>query len=325
MKYYNILILSAGRRVELIQAFKKAAKKLNINSSIIAADMSGLAPALYFADKHKLIPAISDPSYIDNLILLCNEENIKLVVPTIDTELLILAENKRRIESETTAKVMISDLNLIKMCRDKIKTSDDLSSNGFLVPYLYSNQDIMQEKVTYPCFIKPKSGSSSINAFKVNNDKELELYTKFIPDYMLQEYVGGEEYTVDVMLDFDSNPITIVPRLRLATRSGEISKGLIVKNRFIIDTIKEMMIKFKFIGHITIQLKIDKEIKFIEINPRFGGGAPMSIAAGADSCENLYRLLMGENLTYNENYDDNVYFLRFDSSIMIRKDDVIND
>ena len=69
------------------------------------------------------------------------------------------------------------------------------------------------------------------------------------------------EYTIDVFLDFDSNPITIVPRLRLATRSGEISKGLIVKHRIIIDTIKNMMDKFKFIGHITVQLKIDKEIK----------------------------------------------------------------
>lgn len=281
--------------------------------------MSGLAPALYFADKHKLIPAISDINYIDNLISLCNEENVKLVVPTIDTELLILAENKQRIESETNAKVMISDLKLIQMCRDKIKTSDDLSNNGFLVPYLYSDQDIEQNKVAFPCFIKPKSGSSSINAFKVNNNKELELYRKFIPDYMLQEYVGGDEYTIDVFLDFDSNPITIVPRLRLATRSGEISKGLIVKHRIIIDTIKNMMDKFKFIGHITVQLKIDKEIKFIEINPRFGGGAPMSIAAGADSCENLYRLLMGEQLSYNEVYEDDVYFLRYDSSIIGKK------
>ncbi|WP_162146925.1 ATP-grasp domain-containing protein [Acholeplasma granularum] len=323
MNNYNILILSAGRRVELIQAFKKAAKKLNINSSIIAADMSGLAPALYFADKHKLIPAISDINYIDNLISLCNEENVKLVVPTIDTELLILAENKQRIESETNAKVMISDLKLIQMCRDKIKTSDDLSNNGFLVPYLYGDQDIKQNKVTFPCFIKPKSGSSSINAFKVNNDKELELYRKFIPDYMLQEYVGGDEYTIDVFLDFNSNPITIVPRLRLATRSGEISKGLIVKHRIIIDTIKNMMDKFKFIGHITVQLKIDKDIKFIEINPRFGGGAPMSIAAGADSCENLYRLLMGEQLSYNEVYEDDVYFLRYDSSIMVKKGEII--
>lgn len=140
---------------------------------------------------------------------------------------------------------------------------------------------------------------------------------------MLQEYVGGDEYTIDVFLDFDSNPITIVPRLRLATRSGEISKGLIVKHRIIIDTIKNMMDKFKFIGHITVQLKIDKEIKIIEINPRFGGGAPMSIAAGADSCENLYRLLMGEQLSYNEDYEDDVYFLRYDSSIMVKKGEII--
>src|SRR5690606_37824323 len=128
---------------------------------------------------------------------------------------------------------------------------------------------------------------------------------------------------IDIFLDFNSNPITIVPRLRLATRSGEISKGLIVKNRQIIDTIKYLLDKFKFIGHITIQLKIAKEIKIIEINPRFGGGAPMSIAAGADSCENLYRLLMGEQLSYNEDYEDDVYFLRYDSSIKVKKGEMI--
>ena len=128
----------------------------------------------------------------------------------------------------------------------------------------------------------------------------------------------GREFTVDVFLDFDGNLITVVPRLRMATRSGEISKGKIIKDREIIDDIKRLVKALKPIGHITVQLmKTNKGIEYIEINPRFGGGAPMSIQSGADSCENLYRLLMGDKLEYNENYRDNIMFFRFDNSICV--------
>ena len=79
-----------------------------------------------------------------------------------------------------------------------------------------------------------------------------------------------------------------------------------------------MLNKLKPIGQVTIQcIKNDEKINYIEINPRFGGGAPMSIMVGADSCENIYRLLLGEKLEYNEAYKDNIMFLRFDNSIML--------
>lgn len=130
----------------------------------------------------------------------------------------------------------------------------------------------------------------------------------------------GKEFTVDTFLDFNSNIITIVPRLRIATRSGEISKGRIVKDREIVAEVKRLLTVLKPIGHITVQcMKTKRGIEFIEINPRFGGGAPMSIKAGADSCENLYKLLMGERLHYNEDYRDNLLFLRFDSSICLNE------
>ena len=79
------------------------------------------------------------------------------------------------------------------------------------------------------------------------------------------------------------------------------------------------IIIFGFIGQITVQCFLcdNGEIKYIEINPRFGGGAPMSISAGADSCENLYRLLRGEKLEYSENYEDGVIIARFDGSVRV--------
>ncbi len=318
---YNILILSAGRRVELVQCFQKAAK-LN-NSKIIAGDCSNTAPALYFADDKVILPRISNGNYIEEIINACNIKNISLIIPTIDTELLILSENRSKIEKETNALVLISDLNVIKICRDKINTNNFLKDNNFGVPKLYTKEEIINNEIKYPCFIKPINGSSSIGAYKVNNEKEFKSYSSVLDNYMLQDLMVGEEYTVDVFLDFNSNIITIVPRIRLATRGGEILKGKIVKDREIINDVTKLMSVLKPIGHITVQLmKTCNGIEYIEINPRFGGGAPMSIMAGADSCNNLFEILKGNNLSYNENYEDNINFFRFDQAIMVKDEDL---
>lgn len=127
-------------------------------------------------------------------------------------------------------------------------------------------------------------------------------------------------------MDFAGEVITVVPRIRLSVRGGEIAKGKIVRNRYIIDDAIRMMELLKPIGHVTIQcikLENKSEIRYIEINPRFGGGAPMSIKSGADSCESLYRLLRGERLSYNEDYRDNLTFLRFDGSICLDENNMI--
>lgn len=318
MTDYNILILSAGRRVELVQSFQKAAKRLNIKSTVVAGDCSETAPAIYFADKKVILPRINEENYIDEIIKVCQRDNIRLVIPTIDTDLLVLSEERERIESESGAIVLISSTEVVSICRDKINTQKFLEKNGFKMPKMYSEEELDSGELKFPLFIKPKSGSSSINTFKANNLQELFTYRSLIKEPIVQDFITGKEFTVDVFLDFDGNIITIVPRLRMATRSGEISKGKIIKDREIIDDIKRLVEVLRPIGHITIQLmKTDKGIEYIEINPRFGGGTPMSIQSGADSCENLYRLLMGESLDYNENYRDNIMFLRFDSSICV--------
>lgn len=318
MTEYNILILSAGRRVELVQSFQKAAKRLNIKSNVVAGDCSETAPAIYFADRKAILPRIDEVNYIDEIINVCKREGIRLVIPTIDTDLLLLSEERERIESESGAVVLISSTEVISICRDKINTQKFLEENEFKIPKMYSEEELDSGEIEFPLFIKPKSGSSSINTFKVNNIEELATYRSLIKEPIVQDFMEGKEFTVDVFLDFDGNLITVVPRLRMATRSGEISKGKIIKDREIIEDIKRLVEVLKPIGHITVQLmKTNKGIEYIEINPRFGGGAPMSIQSGADSCENLYRLLMGESLEYNENYRDNIMFFRFDNSICV--------
>ena len=318
-KNINILIMSAGRRVELVNCFKASRDRLNISGKIFAADISTSAPAIYFADEYFIIPRISENNYIDSVIRVCKDNNISLVVPTIDTELEILALNKERIEKESGAIVLISNYESVKICCDKIKTAKFFVDNGFGIPEVITDSMVLTGEYDFPLFIKPLDGSSSINAFKVNNKKELDFFMWYIDKPILQKCVKGTEYTVDCFIDFEGNIITVVPRIRLQTRSGEVLKGRIEKNQLIIEDVKRLIKTLKLIGHITVQcfLTEDNSIRYIEINPRFGGGAPMSIMAGADSTENLYRLLLGEQLEYNDNYIDGATYSRFDSSIRI--------
>lgn len=321
MKEINVLILSAGRRVELIQCFKRASNELSIQSNIIAVDSSSLSPALYIADRFYIIPKIDDISYLSKLIEICKYEKISIIIPTIDPELPFLAINKDLIEMKTGSKVLISSREVIETFGSKLQAYNYFVKNNIPTTNNISLVDINNGTVSFPLFIKPNRGSSSLNAYKINNINELELYTKIIPDFILQEFIEGEEYTVDAFLDFQSNIISVVPRLRISTRSGEILKGKTIRDESIIDFVKKILIKIKPIGQITIQLfKTQTCMKIIEINPRFGGGAPMSIFAGANSPKFIYQLIMGDKINYTNDFRDNMTFLRYDQTLVLNNE-----
>ncbi|MBE6413534.1 MAG: ATP-grasp domain-containing protein [Verrucomicrobiaceae bacterium] len=310
----NILITSSGRRVELVQLTKECVKKYN--GQVIAADASNDAPTAKFCDIFKQIPKISSPDFIPSLLKICKEYKIDILIPTIDTELKTIAENVEKF-SAIGVLVNISSYSVIEICRNKINTQRFFEENNILAPSFIS-PNISSENIKYPVFIKPLDGSSSINAFKVNTAKQLDFFRSYVPNPIVQEMIIGEEYTVDVFCDFNSTPITIVPRRRLAVRSGEILKGKTTRDYAIIKASIDLVEKLKPFGHITLQcIKNDTGIYFIEINPRFGGGAPMSIVAGANSIENLIKLKKGEKLSYNEDWKDNIIFSRFDNSVII--------
>ena len=318
-KEINVLILSAGRRVELVNLFKQARDKLRIKGVVIAADMSNTAPALYFADKKYLLPKIDDKKYLESLTDICIKEKVALVVPTIDTELEILSKNQKELESKTKSKILVSSYSCVRICGDKIRTASFFEEHGFEYPHTYTEKELDDGKYIFPLFIKPKDGSSSINAFRINQKEELDFFRKYVKNPIVQECVIGQEYTFDVFVDFDGELLSIVPRKRLAVRSGEILKGQIDMNAELIKQVENVVRALKPMGHITIQgICSGEKIYYIEINPRFGGGAPMSIMAGADSCEWLYKGLLGEKIDKDSiKVQDKALYARFDGSIKI--------
>ncbi len=318
MKEINVLFSSAGRRVELINSFRRAKEELGIEGKLIGVDIDDLAPALKFVDKSYIVPRLNDDRFIPNIIEICKTENIALIIPTIDTELELYAKNKELIEAEAGTKVMVSDIDFISIVRDKIKTCEFLAKNGVEVPKLITNEDIEKQNIKFPVFIKPLDGSSSINNFKVNDMEELLFFKNYVKKPMVQEFADGVEYCVDVFCDFDSNIISAVPKLRLSHRSGEITKAKIVKDREIINIAKKIVEISKPIGEINFDcIKTNNGVKVIEINGRFAGGAPISFKAGADSPSRLYQLLQGKELNYSEEYSEDMIAMRFDDAVYI--------
>lgn len=317
-KEIKLLFTSVGRRVELMQEFKFAAETLGLNLRIYGADITKTAPALCFCDESIIVPRINDETYIPSLLKCCKENSIDALIPTIDTDLLILAKNKKKFLDIGT-EVLVSQEDKIAICRDKRLTSSYFESVGLLAPMPVD--DYKEYNSGFPAFIKPKDGSSSVFAYKVNNEQDLQSYASQVPDYIIQPFIDGTEYTVDVFCDFEGKPIHITPRIRLAVRAGEVLKTKIVQDDIIIEEVKKMLSDYRPCGAITIQLIRQNETKknfYIEINPRFGGGAPLTMKAGANSAIAVLRLLNGEKLEYEPKAaEDGAIYCRFDQSIRV--------
>lgn len=318
MKEINVLFSSVGRRVELVKAFREASEELGIKSNLIGVDIDDLAPALRFVDKSYRVPRILSENFIPTIIEICKKERIAIIIPTLDTELILYAENKELIERESGAKVMVSDLKTISIIRNKIETYNYLKEKGISVPKLITDREINNKEYNLPLFIKPLDGSSSINNFKINTENELKFFKDYVDNPIIQEFADGQEYCVDIFSDFDGNVITVVPKIRLAHRGGEITKAKVVKDRELIELGKNIVDILKPCGEINFDcIKTNEGIKIIEINGRFAGGAPISFKAGANSPKKIYQILNGEKLEYNENFEDGFIALRFDDAVYI--------
>lgn len=311
----RILFTGVGRRIELLQAFRNAALVLNKDLKIYGADMAGTAPALAYCDYVRQVVAMKDSAYIDNLLEICKEDKIDLLIPTIDTDLMVLSENRERFERIET-KVMISAPDKIRICRDKNNTSQFFVDCGLHAPMPVN--DWKEYKSEYPAFIKPRDGSSSVNAYKVENEDELEVYAAQVEDYIVQPFVSGREYTIDIFCNWDGNPISIVPRERLRVRAGEVLKTRMFMDQTMIEESKALCKAFKPCGPMTVQLIRDDDgiDWFLEINPRYGGGAPLSMKAGARSAEAILKILDDENICEFTIADGAIYS-RFDQSVCI--------
>jgi len=315
----NILITSAGQRVSLVRAFQKELKALYPEAKVFTVDMQPeLSAACNVSDKYFRVDRVTAPNYIADLLQLCRNENIKMIIPTIDTELKVLSENIEQFR-DAGIHCIVSDNKFVNACRDKRLINEFFINHGIEIP-----KAIDKNNPTFPLFIKPYDGSLSVDTYLIKSKEELTEYHLTNPKLMFMEYMGKEEYdeyTVDMYYGKDHKVKCIVPRKRIWVRAGEINKGLTCKN-FIVELLKEKLTYIEgAVGCLTTQVFASKEgpkVRGIEINPRFGGGYPLSYRAGANYPAYLIKeYYNNDSLSYMENWEDRLLMLRYDDEVLV--------
>jgi len=316
----NILITSAGRRVSLLRAFQKELKKTNSLGKVFASDLNPqMSAACQIADEHFEVPALKEPNYISFLIEQCKKHQIDLIIPTIDTELAILAANEKLL-LQNNIKAVISSEEFVAKCRDKRVIHDFFESKGIDIAKEYPKDDYK-----LPLFIKPMDGSRSVDTYLIRSKDDLTEYHFENDKLMFLQYIDHddfEEYTCDLYYGKDSVLKCIVPRKRIAVRDGEVNTGVTAKNE-LVTYIKERLATIDGArGCLTAQFfkhRTKNEIFGIEINPRFGGGYPLSYLAGANYPKwILQEYLADEKIEPDfDCWEDNLLMIRYDDEILV--------
>lgn len=315
----NILLLSAGRRVELLQAFRDELLTRRLSAQIFAADLSPeQSAACQLADRSFYLPRPTDSGYIDQLLFQCEHNNVGMVIPTIDTELVLLAEAREIFETFGIS-IIISDKSLIYRCRDKRDTVKLFSALDIDTPHLLDSSHL-----TFPCFAKPYDGSRSVGAVKLDASSDLTESMRKDPKLIFMEYIDESfhEYTIDAYFDQYGILKCLVPRHRLEIRDGEVSKGITRKNHvydYLFDRVSHIP---GARGCLTIQLfayPSQERYAAFEINPRFGGGYPLSYAAGANYPGWLIdEYLLNRSVNFYDEWESDLLMLRYDAKVLVR-------
>lgn len=321
MKKNNVLILSAGRRVELVQDFKTEAAKFE-GIKVFTTDMfPHMSSACHVSDGSFVVPAIKADGYIDSIYQLAVDHNIGLIIPTIDTELQKLADARTRFE-EAGIHIIVSDSALITLCRDKRKTADLFAQYGIQSPKIYDRNNL-----TLPCFVKPYDGSRAIGAKRVDTQADISDEMMADPKLMFCQLIDivneFKEFTVDMYYDNQGRLKCVIPRERLEVRTGEVSKGITRRNHLYDVLVEKMAVLEGARGCITAQFFYNdqtEEFYSVEINPRFGGGFPLTYAAGGNYPGWLIQeYLMGQEISFFDQWKNNLMMLRYDAKVLVHE------
>ena len=311
--------------MELLQAFRAAARRLDVELRLIGSDTTSTAPALNCVDEPVLVPPIHDDGYIPALVETVRKHNVDALIPTIDTDLLPVSKHRDAFQ-EAGCIPLIATPQVINICRDKVLTYGFLAENNIDTPETFTPEQINAlPEQRFPYFIKPRYGSASLAVQKIEDELDLEYYLRKVGEPIVQEYVEGLEHTLDVYVGLDGVPRCVVPRARWQVRGGEVCKGIVVKDRRIMDAGKRVVEALgpSVRGLVTLQCIVtaDRRIRFIEINPRFGGGAPLGIAAGADYPAWLIQELCGQTPEIDfDGFRHGLCMLRYDWSVFVPLD-----
>jgi carbamoyl-phosphate synthase large subunit len=318
----NVLVTAASRRVPLIRAFQDALKSSVTRGRVVVTDVNPLSPAVHAAERWYHVPLAGAPDYLEAISGICEREHVGLIIPTIDDELEVFGAAAADFESRGI-RIAVSPKPTSHICNDKLLTCRHLRANGIPAAETYLPGDLPASR-TFPLFIKPRWGRGGVGAHAIYAPKDLTFFVEYVEDPVIQEYLDGPEFTIDVLCDFRHRPISIVPRERVVVRAGVIDRGRTVHDRRLIELAKSVTQALPFAGAINIQCRVvNGQPTVFEINPRFSGGIPLTIAAGADFPRYLVDLALGRPVPARiGQFRDQLWMTSYEASIFVEAEEL---
>ena len=282
-----VLFTCVGQRVDIVEAFNRA------GATTIAVDANPLAPALYHADRHALVPRIDDPGYVQALRTVVEEHDVKLVVPLTDLDQTSLARAREKLE----ALVLLPAADVVERLSDKYLSHLLFEEHGISSPPTWLPGNVPDD-APFPLLVKARHGFGSRHIYRAADRAQLGFFAGYTPvDSIVQVCLAGEEFSIDVFCDLEGQCLNAIPRTMIESKGGESIKGMTIRDERLIELARDVAEKLHLVGPANIQCfrEADGSHYLTDINTRFGGGFPLPLAAGGRYPELALALARGEH------------------------------
>lgn len=324
----NILITCPGRQYKWVDILKN--RFADAGFGVIAVGNSNTIEGLYASDKAYIVPSIREKDYIPCLLNICVKDNVKAVFTIADEDILILSEAAEQFREVGVIPLMVKH-ETAQICDNKFGFYEFLVEHGYKSAKTYSSLEHFQvayetQEVDFPVFIKPVSGAGSRGAMKCRDINELTTSLSENPPSIIQEYMDGPEYSLDVYMDIISGRMVLVfAKQRLTALIGASDTALSVIDEKLFSLAERVAQSLGAIGPLNIQIfKVGGEYYVSEINPRFGGSYIFADAFGVDFCNPIADNLRGiESKANIGNYEPGILMMKYDELLLIPEDQLL--
>lgn len=308
----GVLFTCAGQRVDIVTAFRRAGART------VATDVDPLAPALYHAHAHALVPRVHDPGYVPALRELVERHELALIVPLTDLDHGVLARARDRLGG---AIVLLPEPEIVDALADKWLAHRLFEERGIGSPPTWL-PDALPDELPFPVLVKARNGFGSRGIYRCADRRELEFFLGYTShDSMVQACCSGEEFSIDVFCDLESRCLNAVPRTMIESKGGESIKGMTIRDPELIELGRHVAETLRLVGPATIQCFREPDGRHVvtDINPRFGGAFPLPTAAASRYPELALAIAAGERPEPRlGDFRDGLVMTRFFSELVLR-------